>query len=216
MSRRNPASPGLEKPRFDQFLCGQTAVNEVRWPSRETRLAGLLVLASRPPPCAHSTPRAAPRVRNPLRSRVREGTERTCAMASTRAVLQVFEKYQKDRVTFVQTVAELATRPQNIEPMQSAGVMALLRPLLLDNVPRCARHPTKPSSFFPATSSRAPCRRSRVALARNRRASTVPKWLAHLFPPLPARALAIAASSSRPRSRSGAWPTTAITSPRLS
>ena len=58
------------------------------------------------------------------------------AMASTRAVLQVFEKYQKDRVTFVQTVAELATRPQNIEPMQSAGVMALLRPLLLDNVPR--------------------------------------------------------------------------------
>jgi len=56
-------------------------------------------------------------------------------MSSTRAVLQVFEKYQKDRVTFVQTVAELATRPQNIEPMQSAGVMALLRPLLLDNVP---------------------------------------------------------------------------------
>ena len=55
-------------------------------------------------------------------------------MASTRAVLQVFEKYQKDRVAFVQTVAELATRPQNIEPMQSAGVMALLRPLLLDNV----------------------------------------------------------------------------------
>ena len=43
-------------------------------------------------------------------------------MASTRAVLQVFEKYQKDRVAFVQTVAELATRPQNIEPMQSAGV----------------------------------------------------------------------------------------------
>ena len=33
-------------------------------------------------------------------------------MSSTRAVLQVFEKYQKDRVTFVQTVAELATRPQ--------------------------------------------------------------------------------------------------------
>ena len=62
-------------------------------------------------------------------------------MSSTRAVLQVFEKYQKDRVTFVQTVAELATRPQNIEPMQSAGVMALLRPLLLDNVPRCAERP---------------------------------------------------------------------------
>ena len=86
-------------------------------------------------------------------------------MSSTRSVLQVFEKYQKDRVTFVQTVAELATRPQacsksrfevvwwrtvqsctsltgsaraqNIEVLQQAGVMALLRPLLLDNVPRC-------------------------------------------------------------------------------
>ena len=34
----------------------------------------------------------------------------------------------------MQTVAELATRPQNIEALQSAGVMSLLRPLLLDNV----------------------------------------------------------------------------------
>ncbi|CAG9315411.1 unnamed protein product [Blepharisma stoltei] len=53
----------------------------------------------------------------------------------SRAVLQPFEEYQKARVTFVQTVAELATRPQNIDALQSAGVMALLRPLLLDNVP---------------------------------------------------------------------------------
>ena len=65
----------------------------------------------------------------------------------SRAVLAPFETYQKSRVTFVQTVAELATRPQNIEALQSAGtfhpliklcflgVMALLRPLLLDNVP---------------------------------------------------------------------------------
>eukprot|EP00163_Fabomonas_tropica_P029441 TRINITY_DN62_c0_g1_i1.p1 TRINITY_DN62_c0_g1~~TRINITY_DN62_c0_g1_i1.p1 ORF type:complete len:506 (-),score=151.50 TRINITY_DN62_c0_g1_i1:521-2038(-) len=52
-----------------------------------------------------------------------------------RSVLQVFENYQKARVTFVQTVAELSTRPQNIEALQNAGVMALLRPLLLDNVP---------------------------------------------------------------------------------
>ena len=56
-------------------------------------------------------------------------------MGSTRAVLQVFESYQKARVSFVQTVAELATRPQNIEALQNAGVMSLLRPLLLDNVP---------------------------------------------------------------------------------
>lgn len=35
----------------------------------------------------------------------------------------------------MQTVAELATRPQNVEILQNAGVMSLLRPLLLDIVP---------------------------------------------------------------------------------
>ena len=53
----------------------------------------------------------------------------------SRQVLQVFEQYQKSRTTFVQTVAELASRPQNIETLQNAGVMNLLRPLLLDVVP---------------------------------------------------------------------------------
>lgn len=48
---------------------------------------------------------------------------------------KVFEQYQKSRTAFVQTVAELATRPQNIETLQNAGIMALLRPLLLDVVP---------------------------------------------------------------------------------
>jgi len=38
-----------------------------------------------------------------------------------RAVLAVFETYQKARVEFVQTIAELATRPQNIEVLQNAG-----------------------------------------------------------------------------------------------
>jgi hypothetical protein len=37
-------------------------------------------------------------------------------------------------VNFVQAVAEAATRPQNVDVMQNAGVMQLLRPLLLDNV----------------------------------------------------------------------------------
>jgi len=54
---------------------------------------------------------------------------------SQRQVLQVFEQYQASRVKFVQTVAELATRPHNVETLQSAGVMQLLRPLLLDVVP---------------------------------------------------------------------------------
>lgn len=47
----------------------------------------------------------------------------------------MFEQYQKARTGFVQTVAELASRPQNIETLQNAGVMSLLRPLLLDIVP---------------------------------------------------------------------------------
>ena len=50
------------------------------------------------------------------------------------SLLQVFEAYQKSRVSFVQAVAEAATRPQNVDVMQNAGVMQLLRPLLLDNV----------------------------------------------------------------------------------
>lgn len=31
---------------------------------------------------------------------------------ATRAVLQVFERYQKERVTFVSTVAEMSKNPQ--------------------------------------------------------------------------------------------------------
>jgi len=53
----------------------------------------------------------------------------------SRAVIQPFEEYQKARTAFVQTIAELATRPQNIEALHSAGVMSLLRPLLSDSVP---------------------------------------------------------------------------------
>jgi hypothetical protein len=54
--------------------------------------------------------------------------------AMSSSLLQIFETYQKARVQFVQQVAEAATRPQNIDVMQNAGVMQLLRPLLLDNV----------------------------------------------------------------------------------
>lgn len=48
---------------------------------------------------------------------------------------KVFEQYQRARTQFVQTVAELASRPGNIETLQNVGVMSLLRPLLLDIVP---------------------------------------------------------------------------------
>ncbi|XP_021242727.1 sperm-associated antigen 6 isoform X1 [Numida meleagris] len=54
---------------------------------------------------------------------------------SQRQVLQVFEQYQRARTHFVQAVAELSARPQNIGTLRDAGVMSLLRPLLLDVVP---------------------------------------------------------------------------------
>lgn len=54
---------------------------------------------------------------------------------ASREIIKVFETYQKARVQFVQTVAELSNRPRNIEPLQAAGAMELLRPLLLDTVP---------------------------------------------------------------------------------
>ncbi|KAE8279966.1 Sperm-associated antigen 6 Axoneme central apparatus protein PF16-like protein [Larimichthys crocea] len=54
---------------------------------------------------------------------------------SQRQIIQVFEQYQKARMQFVQTVADLASRPQNIEILHNAGVMSMLRPLMLDVVP---------------------------------------------------------------------------------
>jgi HEAT repeat protein len=53
----------------------------------------------------------------------------------TRALLKPFEEYQKARITFVQTIADLASKSSNIEALNAAGVMGLLRPLLLDSVP---------------------------------------------------------------------------------
>lgn len=44
----------------------------------------------------------------------------------SRSVISPFEDYQKARVKFVQTIAELATRPQNIEPLNNAGNLRLL------------------------------------------------------------------------------------------
>ena len=52
----------------------------------------------------------------------------------SRAVLAPFEAYQKARVTFVQTVAELAQRPQNIEALQSAGKFIFLKFVLQSTI----------------------------------------------------------------------------------
>ena len=50
-------------------------------------------------------------------------------------VLHCFEEYQKARISFVQQIAELSTHQQNVEALYSAGVMSLLKQLLLDVVP---------------------------------------------------------------------------------
>ncbi|XP_077393834.1 sperm-associated antigen 6 [Festucalex cinctus] len=52
-----------------------------------------------------------------------------------RQIVQDFEQYNKFRMQFVQRVADLADRPQNIEILQKAGVMSFLKPLMLDVVP---------------------------------------------------------------------------------
>ncbi|XP_050671947.1 sperm-associated antigen 6-like isoform X1 [Leptidea sinapis] len=70
----------------------------------------------------------------------------TAAFAVPQALQQyyikiVFETYQKARLVFVQTMAELATRSTNVKCLESAGVLELLRPLLSDacsTVRQCA------------------------------------------------------------------------------
>lgn len=54
---------------------------------------------------------------------------------SSRKVQKVFEDYQKQRLQFVQRIAEYANDSEKIETLQNAGAMALLRPLLLDIAP---------------------------------------------------------------------------------
>ncbi|KAI4454662.1 sperm-associated antigen 6 armadillo repeat-containing [Holotrichia oblita] len=60
---------------------------------------------------------------------------------TARSILQVFDRYQKERVAFVQNIAELAIRPQNVDILNQAHVLALLRPLLSDicvQIQQCA------------------------------------------------------------------------------
>ena len=63
------------------------------------------------------------------------GPSISTSLANTRAILSTFDKYQKDRLAFVQSVADYAGRENNVEILQQAGVMALLKPLLNDPVP---------------------------------------------------------------------------------
>ncbi|KAM6971590.1 sperm-associated antigen 6-like [Tautogolabrus adspersus] len=51
---------------------------------------------------------------------------------SQRQISRVLEQYRKSRMQFVQAVADLGSRPENIAILQKAGVISLLRPLIMD------------------------------------------------------------------------------------
>ncbi|XP_061578243.1 sperm-associated antigen 6-like [Cololabis saira] len=51
---------------------------------------------------------------------------------SQRRIIEVLEQFQKARLQFVQSIADLASRPENVEQLQNAEVLRLLRPLAMD------------------------------------------------------------------------------------
>lgn len=69
----------------------------------------------------------------PQQSKVQQSL--STSIANTKSILSIFEKYQKERLHFVQTVAEHASRETNVDVLQQAGAMGLLKPLLGDPVP---------------------------------------------------------------------------------
>ncbi|XP_033211531.1 sperm-associated antigen 6-like [Belonocnema kinseyi] len=54
---------------------------------------------------------------------------------TARICQQVFEQYQKSRMQFVQTVADLASKSHNVECLERAGVLETVCPLINDIVP---------------------------------------------------------------------------------
>jgi hypothetical protein len=55
------------------------------------------------------------------------------------SVLATFTNYQKSRIQFVQSLAELSKRKENFEDITSLGGLLLLRPLITDVVPSIAQ-----------------------------------------------------------------------------
>ncbi|KAG5345979.1 SPAG6 protein, partial [Acromyrmex heyeri] len=47
----------------------------------------------------------------------------------------IFDQYQKARLLFVQSIADLASKSSNVDCLEAAGVIDLLRPLLVDTIP---------------------------------------------------------------------------------
>ena len=55
-------------------------------------------------------------------------------MSFNRSILLPFQAYEKARATFAKSIADLAQRSENVMVLNTAGVMSLLRPLLIDPV----------------------------------------------------------------------------------
>ncbi|GLV45197.1 karyopherin alpha3 [Carabus blaptoides fortunei] len=55
---------------------------------------------------------------------------------TARSILETVESYRKARMSFVQTVGEIALRPNNIELLLSVSALELLKPLLEDVCPQ--------------------------------------------------------------------------------
>jgi len=55
--------------------------------------------------------------------------------AINRIVSNTLDKYQKERLSFAQTIADLAQKEAYVNVIKSHNILPLLRPLLLDNIP---------------------------------------------------------------------------------
>jgi hypothetical protein len=67
--------------------------------------------------------RSPPKTKNPIHTLHNNNNNINNTHTHTdMSVLETFEKYQKARVDFVQKVAELASRSQNVSALQDAGV----------------------------------------------------------------------------------------------
>ncbi|XP_018575785.1 sperm-associated antigen 6-like [Anoplophora glabripennis] len=55
---------------------------------------------------------------------------------TSRNIIQVFDQYQRARLAFVQSLADLALKPQNTILLEKTGVLELVRPLLCDPSPQ--------------------------------------------------------------------------------
>ena len=62
-------------------------------------------------------------------------TSANATATNLRSILAVFTKYEKDRMLFAQTVADIASRDQNIDVLIQQGTISLFKPLLVDTQP---------------------------------------------------------------------------------